>query len=85
MGSTVPPSESPELVVDIIGTSELASLDIIRVGAPIERIEFGNRSQTHLETPLAPARHGDVIYLRLLQRDGGAAWSSPFFVDRSIR
>jgi hypothetical protein len=32
-------------------------------------------------SPVAPAlRAGDYLYVRVVQEDDGAAWSSPFFV-----
>ena len=31
--------------------------------------------------PLADLESGEYVYVRAVQADGGAAWSSPFFVD----
>jgi len=83
MGGVLAPSSAPKLVTEVTGTGELASLEIIRVGGPSERIELGGQWRARVERTLAAARDGDVIYLRVLQHDGGAAWSSPFFFDRS--
>ena len=33
------------------------------------------------EEPVEGLEAGERVYLRALQRDGGAAWSSPFFVE----
>jgi len=34
-----------------------------------------------LREPIAGLRPGEYLYVRAVQQDGGAAWSSPFFVD----
>lgn len=85
MGSVVTPTDSPRLRVEITGTSELESLEIIRVSGASERIDLGGQLQALIERDLAPAGDGEVLYLRVLQRDGGAAWSSPFFFERGNR
>jgi hypothetical protein len=83
-------------VLDVATTGEDDGSQLLRwmvaAEAPIERIDIVRRDETlislagdgsrdlagELELPsLAP---GDWLYLRVLQRDGGAAWASPFFV-----
>lgn len=85
MGSVVPPSRAPVLRARIVGTHELTRLEIIRVGEGVEVLELGNRLRADVERQLDPLADGDVLYLRVSQRDRGTAWSSPFFVDRSSR
>ncbi|MCZ6507458.1 MAG: CehA/McbA family metallohydrolase [Acidobacteria bacterium] len=85
MGSTVAPASAPRLVVDVTGSAPLERLDLIRVGSPVESFDLPEQPGALFERTLATTASGDVIYVRVLQRDGGVAWSSPFFVDASIR
>lgn len=67
---------------EIAAETTLERLDIIRRGATTISIRLeGERDMMgSMEMPvLGP---GDWLYLRVIQRDGGAAWSSPFFVLR---
>ncbi|HAC79362.1 MAG TPA: hypothetical protein DCG06_03635 [Deltaproteobacteria bacterium] len=67
---------------EIAAETSLERVDIIRRGARVMSIRLdGERDLAgSIEVPvLGP---GDWLYLRAVQRDGGAAWSSPFFVLR---
>jgi hypothetical protein len=35
----------------------------------------------HVQRELRDLRAGEYVYVRVVQADGGAAWSSPFFVE----
>jgi hypothetical protein len=83
MGSVVPPSPAAHLVVDVVGTAPLERLDIIRVRQAVDSVALADDSRAHVERALGAVHSGDVLYVRVIQRDGGAAWSSPFFVDES--
>jgi hypothetical protein len=64
---------------EIAGTAPLERLDFIRSGltASVELPEATFDWQGEREIPnLAP---GEYVYLRVLQVDGGMAWSSPFY------
>ena len=37
--------------------------------------------ELRLEEPIEGLEGGEYLYVRVVQADGGAAWSSPFFVD----
>lgn len=83
MGSAVPPTATPRLVVEIAASAPLQRLDIVRVGHRVDSVELGDRYVATLERVLAPASRGDVLYVRVLQEGGGMAWSSPFFVGEA--
>ncbi len=68
-----------ELRFAVAGTAPISKVDVIRSGGVIESLDAGGRlewSQTLVVPPLAS---GDYVYLRVVQVDGGAAWSSPFY------
>jgi hypothetical protein len=87
MGSLIaaaapPASETPESVLRIRVVAE----------APLERVDFvtGGRVTSEPldgalewsnERAIPRLRRGDYHYVRVIQRDGGAAWSSPIFAD----
>jgi Protein of unknown function (DUF3604) len=83
MGSAVAVAEAPLLAVDVAGTAPLQRLDIVRVGHSVDSFDLGPSEVTALERLLTPTRRGDVVYVRVLQVDGGMAWSSPFFVGEA--
>ena len=49
---------------------------------PLRRFEPGaGPRELALDAPVAGLRPGEALYLRAVQADDGAAWSSPWFVD----
>ncbi|MCC6407012.1 MAG: CehA/McbA family metallohydrolase [Planctomycetes bacterium] len=83
MGELVPAAEvtgEVPLFVQAIGTAPIESIEVVRKGDRISRID-GNRSEElALSGTLAELVSGDWIYARVVQSDGGMAWSSPIFV-----
>lgn len=84
MGETVAATELGDevrLVVDAVGTGALASVDVVRSGVVAASIEPEDRAEVLLAYPVRSLRPGEYLYVRVIQRDGGAAWSSPYFID----
>ena len=69
-----------ELFIDVVGEDALASLELIRSGEIVEAIGLEDRLDVTLQIPVEDLAPGEYIYVRVVQRDGGAAWSSPIFV-----
>ena len=71
--------DPPELYVHVIGTDEIQWLDVIRSGTVI-RSEVG---EVEVETlvPFNEPSPGEFVYVRIIQTDGGLAWSSPIFIE----
>ena len=63
-------SEAPLEYVDVVRPTGVARREL-----PEDIGEF----EDFLELP--GLEKGDYVYVRAVQRDGGAAWSSPFFVQ----
>ncbi|MFH1845808.1 MAG: CehA/McbA family metallohydrolase [bacterium] len=81
MGSTVPATASAEVRGFIVATAPIRSVDIIRSGQVISQTPEDEQTSCFLNSTLADLRAGEYVYLRVIQDDGGAAWSSPFFVE----
>jgi hypothetical protein len=81
MGATVAASGGPDwsLDVHVVAEAPLERLDLVRGGGVVETIPGGGRTELRLSRTVAPLRAREYLYVRAVQEDGGAAWSSPFF------
>ena len=89
MGSSLPVgpggSTSETLFVSVVSPQPLERVDLIRSGRVIDTIELSGERDVTLERRVAELRPGEYVYVRAVQRDGGAAWSSPIYIDSSRR
>jgi len=85
MGSEIAPASAPLLEVEVIATAPIVRLDIIRAGAQVVSMDLDEPLSLSIEHVLTETRTGDALYVRIIQRDGGVAWSSPFFVGSPNR
>lgn len=89
MGSTIPLSgdQTPPieglpadtLLAQVIAPRELQHLDVIRSGQLMGSLDCDGERTCSLAAPMDDLEPGEYLYVRAVQRDGGAAWSSPFF------
>jgi hypothetical protein len=70
-----------QLSVRVVGTSGITRVDLIKNGGIFESIPGEERHSLMFERSPANFSGGDYLYLRAIQSDGGAAWSSPFFFE----
>ena len=84
MGSTLKlagrPSTDETLFVRIIAETPLASLELIRSGRVVDGLALDGERDVTLQRPVEDLRAGEYVYVRAVQQDGGAAWSSPVFI-----
>lgn len=83
MGASVPASEldaEEELVVLCAGTGPIERVELIRSGAVALAIDVGGQRWVQIPIPVDGLVAGEYVYVRVVQRDGGLAWSSPFFI-----
>lgn len=77
-GSPIP---AGTLVARVVAPGELARVEIVDPEGVVGALDCSGRRDCSVEGQL-DVRAGEVLYLRALQADGGAAWTSPwFFVD----
>ena len=86
MGADVPIDAQQKvhrLAWNVAGTGAIERIDVIRRGNPVVSIDAeGLRDSIGVvEIPLLEV--GDYLYLRVVQEDGGAAWTSPFQIVRA--
>ncbi|MCB9617135.1 MAG: CehA/McbA family metallohydrolase [Sandaracinus sp.] len=76
MGSEVS-SRRMNVRVHAVGTSSIVSVELVGDAGVLARVE-PNADEVTFER----AVEGDFVYVRVTQRDGEMAWSSPFFAPR---
>ncbi len=84
MGSVMAASAAgnpARLSVLAIGESGFDRIDVIRGPAVVRSIPGEERGRIGFTEELRDLRPGEAVYVRAVQRDGGAAWSSPFFFE----
>jgi hypothetical protein len=81
MGSALPAAESHRLVVSVAAPAPVEAVEVVADGRVIDRVPGEGRRDLAFESTFGPSVAGGTLYLRVLQEDGGAAWSSPFFFD----
>ncbi len=79
IGADVPAGDY-QLTVQAFGTNTFERVDLIRAGQVVETLPVGGVSELDMTLPIKGLASGEYVYLRLVQQDGGLAWTSPFFV-----
>jgi hypothetical protein len=82
MGSTLPADEAGELELrmHVVGTGPIKTIDVVKSGQ-VASIDCDG-AREFLPPPFGiELQSGDYLYVRVVQKDGGMAWSSPFYVD----
>ena len=69
------------LWVRSVAPAALQQVDLIRRGASVESLSCEGQRSCEVVWSISGLESGDFLYLRVLQVDGGAAWSSPFFIE----
>jgi hypothetical protein len=82
MGSTVAAGGGARgLAVRVEGTGPIERVEVVRSGAVVEQLSGAMRPDFSAELEIEGLERGEYLYVRVVQRDGGAAWSSPFFSE----
>jgi hypothetical protein len=81
MGSSVQGGPPRVLEVTAVAPGVLDRVDLVRSGRIVQTVAGTGTRELRLTETIAGLEGGEYLYVRALQADGGAAWSSPFFVD----
>ncbi len=70
-----------KLAALVVGTAPVERIDVIRSGEVVESASGFGQIEASLEGELDELRRGEYVYVRAVQEDGGAAWSSPIYIE----
>ncbi len=81
-GSLLALDTLPEYTIEAEGTAPIARVELIENGEVVQTwAGTGNRIALRERLARVPERPDNYYYVRLLQRDGNMAWSSPIWVS----
>lgn len=79
-GTLIARDREHRLRVRYEATDTIAGIELVRSGR-VARLEPEDPLRVELERTIPALQPGEFHYVRIRQADGGAAWSSPIFVD----
>jgi hypothetical protein len=65
----------------VVASDVLDRIDLVRSGSIVQTFPGTGSRELRVTETIADLESGEYLYVRVVQADGGAAWSSPFFVD----
>jgi hypothetical protein len=71
---------SQTLFVEAIGSAPLATVEVVRSGQLVDGVKLNGQLDAALASELTDLAPGEYVYVRVVQSDGGMAWSSPIYV-----
>jgi len=81
MGSALPAGAEGRLQLQVAAPGELEAVELVTGEGVVSRHPAEGKRSLALESTLPAFQSGEWLYVRVLQRDQGAAWSSPFFFE----
>jgi hypothetical protein len=81
MGAVLPAGPGKTLEVRIAAPGALEAVELVGASGVLAATAAEGERSLAFEAEAPPLAAGDFLYVRVRQRDGGAAWSSPFFFD----
>lgn len=75
------PRATHEVFVDAIGTAPIERVELVRSGRVVVSHDDVPGSDATLTATIERLAPGEYVYVRVVQRDGGLAWSSPIFAE----
>jgi hypothetical protein len=82
MGGELPASDAAEHSLRFVVAAEgpVERVDVIRSGEVVSVVPGSGQRELSGTLPLGTLRAGEYVYVRVVQENGGAAWSSPVYV-----
>lgn len=77
-----PARKTQELRIRVAAVAPLLEVDIIRSDKPVERIPIKDeKREWSLSREIPSLEPGEFLYVRVIQKDAGMAWSSPIYAE----
>jgi hypothetical protein len=70
-----------ELTVQVVTPEPIARIDVIHGRERVQSVDGESRREMLVRWSAPQLRTGEFLYVRVVQQDGGAAWSSPWFIE----
>jgi len=74
-------SITDELFVRVVAPVPLERVDLIRSGEVVDSVDTEGLDDVTLQRVVEALTPGEYLYVRAVQMDGGAAWSSPIYFE----
>jgi hypothetical protein len=81
MGDEFKTKVVPTLKINVVGTGDLAKVDILRDSKVVATLRPQGQGYTTTWTDPEPLSGMHYYYIRVLQRDNEIAWASPLWID----
>jgi hypothetical protein len=81
MGSVLKAGAGGRLAVQVAAPGAIEAVELVTRDGVVSRHPGEGKRSLAVESTLPEFESGDWFYLRVLQTDHGAAWSSPFFFE----
>ncbi len=69
------------LFLQVLGTAGIKTVDVVMRGERVTSLAADGQLEFAVSATLGDLRAGDWVYARVVQVDGGMAWSSPIFIE----
>jgi hypothetical protein len=81
MGASLPAGADKALVVRVASPEPLEAVELVTAAGVVAATPGDGQRSLGFESRAPEVAPGSWLYVRVRQRDGGAAWSSPFFFE----
>jgi hypothetical protein len=85
MGALIPKPKAGgytgELFIQVIAEAPLERIDLIRSGKLVDSTPIDALLEVTLSRKIEDLVSGEYLYVRAVQEDSGAAWSSPIYIE----
>ena len=71
-----------QLFVHVVAQAPLERVELVRSGRLEDGVAIDGKLEAMLDREVAGLVPGEYLYVRAVQRDGGAVWSSPIFIEK---
>ena len=67
--------------MQVVAPDPIARIDVIHGRDVVQTLDGESRREMLVRWAVPELRAGEFLYVRAVQENGGAAWSSPWFIE----